>query len=283
MGRGLKGISKEKLIEFLSSVGYYRLRGYTYPYQDNAQSDTLFVRGSDWFDIESDYNFDICLRTLVVEALGYIEIAARSQLEYQLSISHGSRWYEDPSLCHDKNIFQDNLKELKKHWDRSREVFKEHYEQDYDATVSPPAWMIFETTTFGTVSKIFANLDNSVNAKTEISKYFGFNKASTKVLVSWFQHLNLVRNICAHYSRLFSRSFIVKPKVPTNCFKKWVGGIQHQDRIYMSICVITKLLEACAPDYEFKNALNDLMSKASPRQLTSMGFPNDWKTQDLFK
>ena len=36
LNRGLKDISKEALITKLSSVNYYRLRGYTYAYQDNT-------------------------------------------------------------------------------------------------------------------------------------------------------------------------------------------------------------------------------------------------------
>ena len=36
LDRGLNDIGKEDLIKKLSSVNYYRLRGYTYPYQDNT-------------------------------------------------------------------------------------------------------------------------------------------------------------------------------------------------------------------------------------------------------
>lgn len=281
--RGLKGVSREELVKVLSGIGYYRLRGYTYPYQDNSVDGSPFFYDACWVNIWNDYIFDSILRNLVVEALGYIEIAARSQLACQLSVAYGSRWYEDQSLCHDKRLFIDNLAELRKYWKRSREVFKEHYENNYDAKNNPPAWMIFETTTFGTVSKIFSNLNNNVPAKTEIAKYFGFNKSSVKVLTNWFQHLILVRNICAHYSRLFSRSFIVRPIIPTNTPRKWVTTIPSQDRIYLSLCIIITLLDICAPDYDFRNKLKNIMEMVRPEQLPSMGFPADWKEQDIFK
>ena len=281
--RGLQGVSREELVKTLSRIGYYRLRGYTYPYQDNSLEGAPFLHDTCWANIQNDYIFDSKLRNLVVEALGYIEIATRSQLAYHLSIAHGPRWYEDQCLCYDKRIFNDNLVELKKHWNRSREVFKQHYESKYDSTQGPPAWMIFETTTFGTVSKIFSNLNNSVPAKTEIAQYFGFNKSSIKVLTSWFQHLNLVRNICAHYSRLFTRSFIVRPMIPSNKPRKWVNSIPHQDRIYLSLCIIITLLDNCAPDYDFRRKLKNIMGMVRPEQFPSLGFPIDWQEQGLFR
>jgi Abortive infection bacteriophage resistance protein len=280
--RGLSGVSKEELIEVLSRIGYYRLRGYAYPYQDNFSRNSPFLPNACWQYIKDDYVFDSKLRNLVMDALSHIEVAVRSQLAYQPSIAHGSRWYEDPVLCHSRKIFSDNLQELQKCWSRSREVFKSHYETNYDTSVAPPAWMIFETTTFGTVSKVFSNLNNNLSAKTEIAKYFGFTKSSTKVLVSWFQHLNLVRNICAHHSRLFTRSFIVRPMIPTTAPLKWVDSIPSQDRIYFSICIITYLLDICNPSHQFRRGLKELMQTIRPEQKPSLGFPKNWAEQDLF-
>jgi abortive infection bacteriophage resistance protein len=206
--RGLTGITKEKLIKILSTINYYRLRGYTYPYQDNSRSDSPFLSGSCWSYILNDYMFDLQLRTLLFEAIGQIEIAFRTQLELCLSLAYDSHWYENRSLFHNDGRLTQDLKELQGHWDRSREIFKEHYESEYDTSVMPPSWMIFETTTFGIVSKFFSNLERNIPAKSQVSAFLGFTKSSTKVFISWMQHINLVRNICAHHSRLFSRSFI---------------------------------------------------------------------------
>ena len=154
LNRGLTGISKEELKKILGNVNYYRLRGYTYPYQNNNEENTPFLPSSKWDFIWNDYVFDSKLRNLITEALGHIEVAFRTQLELEMSLSHGSRWYTDSELAYSKELFQKNLNELNAHWNRSREIFKEHYEYKYNPSLSPPAWMIFETTTFGTVSKI---------------------------------------------------------------------------------------------------------------------------------
>ena len=78
--RGLKGISKSELEKKLQNVNFYRLRGYTYCYQDANEN---FKAGACWKYISSDYINDAALRTLIFEAISYIEIGIRSQLECQ--------------------------------------------------------------------------------------------------------------------------------------------------------------------------------------------------------
>ncbi len=150
--RGLTGISKEDLEKILTVINYYRIRGYSYCYQNK---DSTFKNGSCWSYVYQDYINDIELRSLVFEALSFIEITVRTQLEYKVSLAHGSRWYENENLFHNQDNLKKDLDDLMGHWNRSREIFKKHYEDKYDNEVHPPAWMIFETTTFGTVSKFF--------------------------------------------------------------------------------------------------------------------------------
>ena len=132
LNRGLTGISKEELKKILGNVNYYRLRGYTYPYQNNNEENPPFLPSSKWDFIWNDYVFDSKLRNLITEALGHIEVAFRTQLELEMSLSHGSRWYTDSELAYSKELFQKNVNELNAHWNRCREIFKEHYEYKYN-------------------------------------------------------------------------------------------------------------------------------------------------------
>lgn len=277
--RGLTGILKEDLEKILTIINYYRIRGYSYCYQNK---DSTFKDGSCWSYIYQDYINDIELRSLIFEALSFIEITVRTQLEYKMSLAHGSRWYENENLFHNQDNLKKDLDDLMGHWNRSREIFKKHYEGKYDNTLRPPAWMIFETTTFGTVSKFFSNLRVDLEAKNEIVNFFGFTKSSAKILVSWLQHLNLVRNICAHHSRLFSRSFVIKPMIPMRQPEKWVNQWPAHDRLFPSVCIITYLLDICAPDYDFRKKIKAVVSKFRTTQLPSMGFSPDWDKEPLF-
>ena len=70
--------------------------------------------------------------------------------------------------------------------------------------------------------------------------------------------------------------------LPTSKPVKWVNDVPAQDRIYISICIITYFLDICAPEFNFRKNLKEVMSMCRPAQLPSMGFPADWKNQALF-
>lgn len=305
--RGLTGISSEELAHKLKFLNYYRLRGYTYPYQNNGCEDAPFITGTCWDDIWSDYCFDQNLRMVIFDAISRFEIAFRSILVLYMSERYGSQWYEDrelyeteklakeceqnikPHVLQDKthqqnhSRFDTNFRELLNLWERSHEDFKYHYTQKYNTDLNPPAWMLFEITTMGIVSKIFANIKNGLPEKIKILNTFGFNRSQVHVFVSWNHHLNFIRNICAHHGRLFSRNFSIKPKFCKTTQFNWVNTQPENTRIYATFCILSHLLSVCAPEYPFNLKLRDVLSNANLRQHQWMGVPNDWTEQPLFK
>ena len=66
--------------------------------------------------------------------------------------------------------------------------------------VSPDAWMIFESATFGTLSKMYKNLKNQSPEASRIANDFGLYSAGE--LASWLEAISVLRNIVAHHSRL---------------------------------------------------------------------------------
>lgn len=88
--RGLQISDISKAEQHLTNIGYYRLKLYTYPFQDRAYSTFTFVSGTTFDQILDLYYFDGALRILVFQALRKIEIALRIQLVNQLAIAHGS-------------------------------------------------------------------------------------------------------------------------------------------------------------------------------------------------
>lgn len=263
-------------------MNYYRLRGYTYPYQDNSLDNTPFLEDSHWDYIWNDYVLDSQLRGLIFESIGHIEIAFRTQLELVMSLKYGSRWYCDSRYFYDSARHKKDLEELQKDWEFSSEDFKKHYETKYDDSLEPPAWMIFETATFGLTSKFYNNIKYDIIEKTEIAKFFGFTKSSVKILESWIRHLNTVRNICAHHSRLFSRVNITRPVFPRAIARRWVNPWVKDDRIYASVCIIKKLLDICNPEFDFLTRLKPIVNNFRKEQFASMGIPDNWESEELF-
>ncbi len=76
-GRGLKFCNKELAAKYLHNISYYRLRAFTYPFQenDNVEANHHFKRDNiDFFDIIDLYLFDRRLRNLVFNELASCSI-----------------------------------------------------------------------------------------------------------------------------------------------------------------------------------------------------------------
>ena len=222
ISRGLQGIDKSGLFKNLERVSYYRWRGYTYPYQDNSKPDTPFLPGVVWDYIDSDYCLDRDLRILIFDALERLEVTLRSQLVLHTSLDHGAQWYADGTLFFNATAWERDRNDLFTDWNRSKDDFVEHHKRTYSDSNPPPAWKVFEATSFGSLSKFFENLRTDLPCRNRIAGFWGFGRHSARVLSSWFHHLNVVRNICAHHGRLYNRIIKVTPIFPSKPLGAWV-------------------------------------------------------------
>lgn len=125
-GKGLKFDNEEKSQNYLLNVSYYRLRAYTYPFQDNSKDNQPFSVDVTFEQIIQLYVFDRKLRLLIFDAIEKIEIALRTQIIYHFALRHGSKWQLKPELYRDPMRFANHLDSLQKEIDRSNETFIDH-------------------------------------------------------------------------------------------------------------------------------------------------------------
>lgn len=130
--RGLEFGNKELAANYLSNISYYRLRAYTFPFQDNSEPDNdhCFTRkGISFEDIIDLYCFDRRLRSLVFNALEKIEVAFRTKIIYTYSIStNDSHWYVNAGHFENEQDFETLIKEIANEINRSNEDFIKHYD-----------------------------------------------------------------------------------------------------------------------------------------------------------
>ena len=86
MDAGMKITSQEDVEKALKSIGFYRLRGYSFQLYDNAAK--KYVPGTNFEDIIKLYQFDQELSALVFSMISKIEVALRVRLVEALLI-HG--------------------------------------------------------------------------------------------------------------------------------------------------------------------------------------------------
>lgn len=156
--RGLNIPDLQKAEHYLSHISYYRLRAYTYPFQDNTDPNHPFLPNVEFEQILDLYRFDRKLRIIIFDAIERIEIAFRTQIIYHFSLRHGAHFFQDGRLFHNQVNFRNDLKTLDKEIKRSTETFIKHYRRKYTQPKRPAAWMSLEVTSMGLLSKIFENL-----------------------------------------------------------------------------------------------------------------------------
>lgn len=197
LDRGMIIDDHQKALHVLENVSYYRISGYWYPLLADKSNHT-FKPASSFETAFKLYCFDRELRSLIISELEKIEVAIRARMIYVLSQKFGCFWFQDSTLFRNTQKFSNiHLLKLKEEYERSDEEFIKAFRQKYSDPF-PPSWMIMEIISFGTLSKLFSQL-NYGHERREIAQHFGL---SDKVFENWLHSIVYLRNICAHHSRL---------------------------------------------------------------------------------
>jgi abortive infection bacteriophage resistance protein len=277
-GRGLQVPDDPEGRRLLRVIGYYRFSAYTLPFQQCLQPDKPFRPGISIEDIEALYVFDRELRLLVMDALERIEIGLRSAIVNRMCLQYGAHWFMEPvhfsgGFNHAKliagieealELLPGGLRPMRKH----SEVFINHYYSKYGDPRLPPAWMVAETMSLGTLSRVFAALQR-VDDRNAIAAAFGYDEA---ILRPWLHTLNYVRNLCAHHARLWNRQLVIKAQTP----KKHSNRVNISDRLHAVAVVMTDLLRALETQTGWGARFIRLVESCPKADRKAMGLPSDW-------
>lgn len=280
--RGLIIDDNSSAEHFLSNISYYRLTGYWWSLQADKKTHQ-FKKGSSFSTVIDIYNFDRELRLLVFDMVERIEVSIRTHLIYELSLEHTAWWFENKELFVRAKHWESNIDVLKKEIKRSKEVFiQEHTKKYSDSDRLPPAWKAFEVISLGLLSKFYADLKN-IPEKKKIAKTFYIG--SQIYLVSWLRSLTVVRNICAHHSRLWNRNLPSPPKLLDRAPLPWIREPKAVDRhsFYALFVCLNYLLQTISPNNQFIRRFDGLLAKYPNIDIKAMGFSLDWRSEPLFK
>lgn len=141
--------------------------------------------------------------------------------------------------------------------------FVRHYIEKHDRNF--PLWVISELFTFGMLSRFYSDL------KTADKKAFA--GVDHKHMVSWLKCCTDLRNICAHYGRLYCRVF---PALPSGFQLSEFAG----SRLWGAVLSVRALYPSTSEwNNEFMPALEALIEAYSEDiDLYHLGFPNDWES-----
>ena len=286
--RGLIIDDENIAANYLLNISYYRLRAYTYPFQDNYNEDEdhHFIKDDIHFsDIIDLYYFDCKLRMLIFNAIEKIEVAIRTKIVYEYALeSENSHWFLSETLY--RKNFDKIIKDVKMEINRSNEDFIKHYDSKYGEPNFPPAWMTLEVLSFGTLSRMFSYLDKRYESNKKITRLFGLPNSA--ILDNWIHSISVLRNCCAHHSRIWNRRFPIGIKLSYNTSYPFIdrGTIKtiRSNKLFASLCCIKYILDIVSPDNDFKNNLIKTINKGGRLlKVKDMGFPENWCSLDVWK
>jgi abortive infection bacteriophage resistance protein len=260
---------------YLQHLNYYRLGAYWLPFEaDHATHQ--FKPGTCFKKVLNLYIFDRELRLLVLDAIERVEVSVRSQWAYQLGHLHGSHAHLDRSLF--SAYWQDNLKTLRGEVNRSNETFIKHLQATYGEPL-PPVWAVCEVMSLGSLSRWYDSLRPKMTRRKIAEPY----NIDEEVLKSWLQHLSLVRNICAHHSRLWNRDFTIIPKAPKRKPRQIAGQfIPNSRKLYNTLVLLAHCLDVISPRHDWRGRLKALIVTHGI-SVSAMGFPNDWLERSIWQ
>lgn len=278
--RGLIIRDRNKAIECLKVVSYFRLDNYFHPMEsDKVQH--IFKPGSTFDNAMDLYRFDCDLRELIFTAIQAVEIALRSKMIHHISLQYGAFWFTDVSLFRDANIHHKCMEQIRQELKRTREEFIIEHSAKYSEPEFPPVWKTLEVTSFGTLSKLFCNFaDNKI--KKRIAREF--NLPQHLVLESWIKSAVVLRNYLAHHSRVWNRKFPIKPQMTTPLRGNWViPPVGNYDKLYSQLCYLQYLLNVIRPCNNFSFRLKVLLAEHLNVDTSAMGFPGNWLDEPLWR
>lgn len=275
--RGMTVIDPAQAEFYLQQLNYYRLGAYWLPFED-SHANHHFRAGTCFEDVLNLYIFDRELRLLVLDAIERVEVSVRTQWAYHLAHCHSPHAHLDVSLAFNAQRWKGNLDKLSDEVHRSDEVFIRHLLDTYSEPL-PPVWAVCEVMSLGLLSRWYNNL-GPMPTRRAIAAGYGLDE---KILESWLRHLSLVRNTCAHHSRLWNRDFTITPALPRSKPAGLVQQLRQKSRkLYNSLVILLYLMDRIAPNHHWRQRLKDLLA-AHAIPMAAMDFPANWQNLPIWK
>jgi len=259
--------NEEEAIDILTKVNYYRLTAYFLPFKMPNGS---YKQGTNFKSIYRIYEFDRKIRHIIFSAIEEIEVFIRAVFAYYHAHRFGALGYLDPNNYNQGHKHNDLITQIDNEKKKqSKELFIKHHNSNYGGQF--PIWVIIELFSFGTLSRFFADLPGFSQ------KYLArtFFKCHQKDLASWLYCSTILRNICAHFKRLYYRKFSVIP-----------NGVPALDQsnnrsLFAVIMALRSLYNDTVQwnDEVFSPIKKLIVEYSADIQLDHIGFPLDWESK----
>ncbi len=271
--RGLAIADEKCAKQFLYFNNYYRISGYSLTLRNHD----IFSKSASFQQIIDIYNFDHEFRHILLKYIEMIEIKFKSAYVYEFTKEYGPTGYLDVSHFTDSKRHTAILQkaEAQKEKRLPNEAFLKHYVEELKENL--PLWAYIDLLTISDISFLYSISDHKI--KTAVANSFGITKKGAALLGKFMHSMTIIRNLCAHGSRLYNRLFEQKPSLSRSelaLLRKNSDGAVDNAHLFGFILIMKRLLanfEFC----DFKDELLLLTQKIPFVQMKYYGFPSDWQ------
>lgn len=249
----------------LQHINYYLFTAYFLPFRT---ADGMYRDGTSFHRVFRIYEFDRKMRRVLFSAVEQVELYLRTQFAYFYAHKYGPLGYMDASNYgsnHDHARFRKLFESEVQH--NKTVPFVKHHCEKYEGNF--PIWVATELFSFGMLSFFYRDLKTA--DKKEIAR--DLYKTTYGNLDSWLRCCTDLRNICAHYGRLYYRVFSAVPATPKGF------PVVLQRSLFDNIVMLKFLY----PDRdrwnsEVLSAIIALLEEyAGDIELSHIGFPDNWE------
>ena len=191
----------------------------------------------------------------------------RCRISYYFSLKYGSLGYLDKDNFSHKHNHASFLQLVDRKINQSKDIpFIKHHLENYGGQF--PLWVLTEIFTFGMLSFFFSDLKTD-DQKVLSKELFG---AAFMSVSSRIHCCSVLRNICAHYGRMYFRAFPCIPK-----------GIQCKENAKRRLWAQLLCVKSLHPDKQRWNAcvvekIKGLFARYDGCvELPAVGFPQEWR------
>lgn len=249
--------------QVLKRISYYRLiKAYSITLKEKGK----YVKGTKFEDIVNLYKFDVELRHLIFIVIEYIEVALRAEITNHFSLKYGNFGYQEIANFDKEEEQKKVLNDLRKEINRNkRSPFIKNFKDNYKGG-EVPLYACIEVASFGTLSKMYKNMKSE--DKVQIAKAFNVDY---HYFESWIENFAYIRNICAHYGRLYGAKLTKSPKLYKEYLKQHISN-----NTLIATIINLKIISEEEKYKNFYDRLLKLTEKYNNIDLKHIGFPKDF-------
>lgn len=263
---GLIVDDEEYAKKILNDISYFRL---IKAYSLNLKSKNgCYNKQTAFKEIVDLYLFNSNFRQLIFPEIEKVEINVRCRLANFFAEQYGVLGYLQAENFSNENYHAQFLEDIKEEVRRnSKAPFVRNFKENYEGG-NLPIYALVEVFSFGTLSKFYKNMLNK--DKKAIAKTFGVGYTYFE---SWLESISYVRNICAHYGHIYNAKLSKTPILYKEYTQVGIGN----NRIYGVLLCLKYLLKDDDHWNLFVDKIELLFDKYPCVQISTMGFPENWK------